>query len=64
MTDQVIYLKEHEKQALCIPKVVIQGQSAHEIVISEAHLILAHLGAGKMLAIYGTMSSGSTWSQM
>ena len=43
VTDWVIYLKEHEKQALCIPKVVIQGRSAREIVISEAHSMLAHL---------------------
>lgn len=31
------------------PKVLIQGRSAREIVISEAHSMLAHLGANKTL---------------
>jgi len=47
--DQLIYLKEAEKKVLCIPKVLIQGRSAREIVISEAHSLLAHLGASKTL---------------
>jgi len=34
---------------LCIPKVIIKGRSAREIVILEAHSMLAHLGASKML---------------
>ena len=37
---QLIYLKKHEMRVLCIPKVVIQGQSAREVVISEAHSVL------------------------
>ena len=47
--DQLIYLKESDRKVLCIPKVLIQGHSAREIVISEAHLLLAHLGASKTL---------------
>ena len=47
--DQLIYLKKQGKRVLCIPKVTIQGRSAHEIVISEAHSLLAHLGASKTL---------------
>lgn len=45
--EQLVYLKEAEKKVLCIPKVMIQGRSAREIVISEAHSMLAHLGASK-----------------
>ena len=47
--ENLVYLKESEKRALCIPKVLIQGRSAREIVISEAHSMLAHLGANKTL---------------
>jgi hypothetical protein len=45
--EQLVYLKEAEKRVLCIPKVMIRGRSAREIVISEAHSMLAHLGASK-----------------
>ena len=47
--EQLIYLKEHDRYLLCIPKVSIQGRSAREIVISEAHSMLAHLGSNKTL---------------
>ncbi|KAF8814451.1 hypothetical protein BYT27DRAFT_7021729, partial [Phlegmacium glaucopus] len=47
--DQLVYLKESDRQVLCIPKILIQGRSAREIVISEAHSMLAHLGASKTL---------------
>ena len=46
---QLIYLKKQGKRVLCIPKILIQGRNAHEIVISEAHSLLAHLGASKTL---------------
>ena len=46
---QLVYLKKQGKRVLCIPKMLIQGRSAHEIVISEAHSLLAHLGASKTL---------------
>ena len=45
--DQLLYLKEHEKRVLCITKILIQGRNVREIVISEAHSMLAHLGASK-----------------
>jgi len=45
----LIYLKEKEHRLMCIPKVMINGRSAREIVISEAHSLLAHLGASKTL---------------
>ena len=46
---QLVYLKRQGKRVLCIPKILIQGRSAHELVISEAHSLLAHLGASKTL---------------
>jgi hypothetical protein len=46
---QAVYLKQQDKKVLCIPKVEIQGRNAREIVISEAHSLLAHLGANKTL---------------
>ena len=46
---RLIYLKIADRRVLCIPKVVIKGRSAREIVISEAHSMLAHLGANKTL---------------
>ena len=45
----LVYLKENDRRVLCIPKVLVRGRSAREIVISEAHSILAHLGASKTL---------------
>jgi len=45
----LVYLKEKETKVLCIPKVMIKGRSAQEIIISEAHSMLAHLGASKTL---------------
>ncbi|KAF8805368.1 hypothetical protein BYT27DRAFT_7013700, partial [Phlegmacium glaucopus] len=48
--DGIIFLKlSADKQVLCIPKVLIQGKSVREIVISEAHSMLAHLGPTKTL---------------
>ena len=49
VNEQLIYLKDLEKRVLCIPKVVIRGRSVREIVISEAHSILVHLGASKTI---------------
>jgi hypothetical protein len=47
--DKIVYLKLNGKCLLCIPKVTINGRSVHEIIISEAHSLLAHLGANKTL---------------
>ena len=46
---QLIYLKRQGGRVLCIPKIVINGCNARELVISEAHSMLAHLGASKTL---------------
>ena len=49
VNNQLIYIKDKDRQVLCVPKVLIQGRSARELVISEAHSMLAHLGARKTL---------------
>jgi len=48
--DGLMYLRSEGKKLLCIPKITIKGSSAREIVISEAHSLLAHLGTHKTLA--------------
>jgi len=47
--NDLVYLKEKETKVLCIPKLMIKGRSVREIIISEAHSMLAHLGASKTL---------------
>ena len=47
--NELVYLKENDTRVLCVPKVLVQGRSAREIIISEAHSMLAHLGANKTL---------------
>jgi hypothetical protein len=49
VTNDLIYLKMNGKNLLCIPKITVDGRNIHEIVISEAHSVLAHLGANKTL---------------
>ncbi|KAF8989904.1 hypothetical protein BDZ89DRAFT_882411, partial [Hymenopellis radicata] len=46
---KLLYLKKDDTKVLCIPRVLINRRSEQEIVISEAHSILAHLGASKTL---------------
>jgi hypothetical protein len=50
LDDGLIYIKINDKHLLCIPKLYVQGRNIHEIVIAEAHLLLANLGASKTLA--------------
>ena len=45
----LIYIKIEGKELLCVPKILINGRSIYELIISEAHSILAHLGAIKTL---------------
>ena len=49
VNDRLIYLKENDRQVLCIPKLMVQGRNVREIIISEAHSMLAHLGASKTI---------------
>jgi len=41
--------KSYEWKLLCIPNILIGHRTACEIVLSEAHSLLAHLGANKTL---------------
>src|SRR5258708_28191695 len=50
LSDGMIYVWYDGKKLLCIPKIIIKGSSAREMVISEAHSLLAHLGARKTLS--------------
>ena len=45
--NDLLYLKTDGKSLLCIPRIITKGRSLQEIVISEAHSLLAHLGAAK-----------------
>jgi hypothetical protein len=45
--DGLIYLQRLDQTLLCIPKIDYNGRNIREIVISEAHSILAHLGSRK-----------------
>ncbi|KAF8836740.1 hypothetical protein BDN67DRAFT_864221, partial [Paxillus ammoniavirescens] len=38
-----------EGNVLCIPSVLDKGRNVHELVLSQAHSILAHLGTWKTL---------------
>ncbi|KAF9474798.1 hypothetical protein BDN70DRAFT_776526, partial [Pholiota conissans] len=44
---RLLYMAEKGKQLLCIPNVKVEGRAVREIVISEAHTLLAHLGFRK-----------------
>jgi Integrase zinc binding domain len=46
---RLVYLKVRGRKLVCIPKVIVNGRNIQEIVISEAHSLLAHLGANKTL---------------
>ncbi|KNZ74325.1 hypothetical protein J132_07182, partial [Termitomyces sp. J132] len=50
--DEIIYLKANDTHLLCIPKIHVSERSLREIVIAEAHSVLAHLGASKTLAYF------------
>jgi hypothetical protein len=43
----LIFLKAGDKRLLCIPRIIVGGRNAQEVIISHAHSMLAHLGAHK-----------------
>ncbi|TFY62432.1 hypothetical protein EVG20_g6704, partial [Dentipellis fragilis] len=45
--DGLIFLKDSGRRIFCIPDIKIGGRNVRELVISQAHSILAHLGARK-----------------
>jgi hypothetical protein len=40
----LVYLKDQERKLVCIPKIIVDGRNIREIIIAEAHSLLAHLG--------------------
>ncbi|RDB29688.1 Retrovirus-related Pol polyprotein from transposon opus [Hypsizygus marmoreus] len=48
--DGLIFVKLKDRNLLCVPKITVRGRSVREIIISEAHSLLAHLGSSKTLA--------------
>ncbi|THU77147.1 hypothetical protein K435DRAFT_703038 [Dendrothele bispora CBS 962.96] len=49
-TDGLVYQRLSDStKVLCIPRILVNGRSSVEIVISEAHSLLAHLGPSKTL---------------
>jgi len=49
LSDGLIRIRLRDRTLLCIPNLMIKGRNAREIVISQAHSLLAHLGAQKTL---------------
>ena len=47
--NDLVYVNLEGKSLLCIPNISINEKNLHEIIISKAHSILAHLGAIKTL---------------
>ena len=47
ISNRVVYLKDNEKQILCIPDIKVGERQLRETLISHAHSILAHLGPRK-----------------
>ncbi|KAG2052166.1 hypothetical protein BDR06DRAFT_837294, partial [Suillus hirtellus] len=45
----LIRLQLHDRRLLCIPDVKVSGRTVREVIISQAHSLLAHLGASKTL---------------
>ena len=48
--DGYIVLKSQDQSAICIPDVMVDRHKARECLIAQVHLVLAHLGAAKILA--------------
>ncbi len=50
LRDGLIFIKFEDCELLCIPDYIHKGQSIKEVVIDEAHSLLAHLGSRKTLS--------------
>jgi hypothetical protein len=47
--NQLLYIKLEDSEPLCIPDIMLDGRKLRELLILEAHTILAHLGSRKTL---------------
>jgi hypothetical protein len=50
VTDGIVRVKLRDRSLLCVPDVKVDGRRLHEIIINDAHSLLAHLGTRKTLA--------------
>lgn len=49
LVEGLMYHKNNSQCILCIPKIILNNKTSHEILIEHAHSLLAHLGARKTL---------------
>ncbi|KAF9002403.1 hypothetical protein BDZ89DRAFT_884923, partial [Hymenopellis radicata] len=54
VADGLVYLRLGEQRLLCVPLLHLNGRNLREIIIDEAHSLLAHLGYRKTLAYLRT----------
>lgn len=47
VSNGLVFLKSNNKRILCIPDVFIKDRKVHEVLMSHAHSLLAHLGTRK-----------------
>ncbi|KAJ3780620.1 hypothetical protein GGU10DRAFT_250555, partial [Lentinula aff. detonsa] len=50
LEEGILHIKLEDRALLCIPRTVIQGKSIRELIIDEAHSLLAHFSPKKTLA--------------
>lgn len=56
--DGLIYLQQEDKVRLVIPDATTSGRRLCEVLVLQAHLILAHLGTSKHMHTAGSMCGG------
>ncbi|KIK50943.1 hypothetical protein GYMLUDRAFT_65088 [Collybiopsis luxurians FD-317 M1] len=49
VSNGLVYLQMQDRKVLCIPTLTVNGHNIKEIIIDEAHSILAHLGTRKTI---------------
>ncbi|KAI0081854.1 hypothetical protein K474DRAFT_1586830, partial [Panus rudis PR-1116 ss-1] len=47
----LIFIRDQNRELLCIPDLRVNGRNIREIVILHAHSLLAHLGSQKTLSL-------------
>jgi transposase InsO family protein len=50
VSDGIIRVRLRDRTPLCIPETIVEGRRLPEIIIDQAHSLLAHLGADKTLS--------------
>ena len=49
--DGLVFLRDSQRSLLCVPNILVNGQSVRELVIRHAHSLLAHLRAHHTLSL-------------